>query len=369
MSGALQMERTVEGGEVRLRLRGRLDRQAAPLLLEWLRTWLPGAGEKAALDLSGVEYLDSAGVAVLSEALRLARERKQSLSLANLSAPAQKTLEIFRWQGVDLEVPERVGLFEGLGERAWALLAGLRKVGLLAADTFSWALAGPFTAQPGHPRGEILRQSILLGSRAFGIVALLSLLIGLTLALLSAAQLRQFGANIYAANLVAVAMTREMGPLLTAVIVAGRSGSAIAAEIATMRVTEEIDALESMGFSPVRFLVVPKLYAVTMTQPLLTLVADACGVLGGMLVGALLLQVPMPAFLQQCADALRTKDLVIGLLKSLSFGWIILLTGAHCGLQTSGGAQGVGISTTRSVVLSIFLVIVADCAFSLAFYS
>jgi phospholipid/cholesterol/gamma-HCH transport system permease protein len=369
MSEPIQMERAVEGGEVRLRLRGRLDRQAAPLVLEWLRTWLPGAGETARLDLGEVEYLDSAGVAVLSEALRLARERRQSLVFSRLSEPARRTLEIFRWQGVDLEAPEKTGLLEGLGERVLQAFEGLRQIGMLAADTFSWALAGPFTARPGHPRGEILRQSILLGSRAFGIVALLSLLIGLTLALLSAAQLRQFGANIYAANLVAVAMTREMGPLLTAVIVAGRSGSAIAAEIATMRVTEEIDALESMGFSPVRFLVVPKLYAVTMTQPLLTLVADACGILGGMLVGALLLQVPMPAFLLQCADALRTKDLLIGLLKSLSFGWIILLTGAHCGLRTQGGAQGVGISTTRSVVLSIFLVIVADCAFSLAFYS
>ena len=194
-------------------------------------------------------------------------------------------------------------------------------------------------------------------------------MLGLILALQSAAQLRQFGASIYVADLIAISMVREMGPMMTAIIVAGRSGSAIAAEIATMKVTEEVDALESMGFSPVRFLVVPKLYAVTVTQPLLTAISVAFGILGGMVIAALALGVPVQAFLHQAGEAMSAKDISTGLIKSVVFGWIILVVGAYSGLATRGGAEGVGMSTTRSVVVAIFAVIIADCIFSLAFYT
>jgi len=362
------VERTVEGGRTKLSVRGRLDRESAPVVLEWLRTWLPRGQETVALDLGEVAFLDSAGVAVLTESLRLASASGCRLDLVRVSEAAKSTLALFRFRGTGAAAPPPPGLLEGFGDRAVLALASFRRMLLLMADTFTWALAGPFAPVRGAPAGEVGRQAMLLGSRAFGIVSMLAFLIGLTLALLSAHQLRQFGGNIYVANLVAIAMTREMGPLLTAVIVAGRSGSAIAAEIATMRVTEEVEALEAMGFSPVRFLVVPKFYAVTLTQPLLTLVANAFGILGGMVVASIALQVPMNAFLHQASEALVTKDLISGLLKSVVFGWIILLVGAFCGLGTHGGAQGVGLSTTRSVVLSIFLVIITDCVFSLVFY-
>jgi len=363
------VERYVEDGLTRVKVRGRLDRESAPVVLNWIQAWLPKGQSRVGLDLGEVDYVDSAGAAILSESQRLAGDRGVDLELIRLSEPVRKTLELFRVQGeLGRIVEQPTAMIEALGDKAYSGLHQVRRMIFLLADTFYWAVVGPFVGGRGAPRGEVARQSMLLGSRAFGIVALLSSLIGLTLALLSAHQLRQFGANIYAANLVAVAMVREMGPLVTAVIVAGRSGSAIAAEIATMRVTEEVDALESMGFSPIRFLVVPKLYAVTITQPLLTFTGIACGIMGGMVIAQAALGIPAPAFIHQAIEAVRLKDVFSGLLKSVVFGWIILMVAAHCGLQTRGGAEAVGNSTTRSVVLSIFSVIITDCIFSLAFY-
>ncbi len=364
------VERIVEDGLTRVKVIGRLDRESAPAVLNWIEAWLPKGASTVGLDLAEVDYVDSAGVAILTESLRLAKSRGCHLELVRLSEPARKTLELFRAHGELGEIADkREGMLASLGDSLIGWMSGARRMVLLTADTFYWAVVGPFYKGRGAPRGEMVRQTIMLGSRAFGIVALLASLIGLTLALLSAHQLRQFGANIYAANLVAVAMVREMGPLVTAVIVAGRSGSAIAAEIATMQVTEEIDALEAMGFSPIRFLVVPKLYAVTFTQPLLTFVAVAFGILGGMVIASTALGIPTPAFIHQAIEAVRAKDILSGLLKSVVFGWIILMVAAHAGLSTRGGAEAVGLSTTRSVVMSIFTVIIADCIFSLALYT
>ncbi len=363
------VERYQEGGRTRVKVRGRLDRESAPAVLEWIRAWLPEDESRIGLDLAEVDYVDSAGAAVLTESMRLAEDRGCELELLRISDAAQRTLSLFRMlEPADEAVVSPPGRLETLGQQAADQLAAGREMLLLVADTFYWAVVGPFCSERGAPKGELTRQSILLGSRAFGIIALLSTLIGLTMALLSVHQLQQFGANIYAANLVAVSMVREMGPLLTAVIVAGRSGSAIAAEIATMRVTEEIDALEAMGFSPVRFLVVPKLYAVTFSQPLLTFVSIAFGIFGGMLIASAALGIPGPAFLHQAMGAIQANDLFSGLLKSVVFGWIILLVAAQSGLRTRGGAEGVGLSTTRSVVVAIFTVIIADCVFSLAMY-
>lgn len=364
-----RVERVIEDGETRLVVHGRLDRDSAPAVLDWIQAWLPKRAARVGLDLGQVEALDSAGVAVLAESLELARKRDCRLELVKVSPQAQRILELFRYKE---EGPATPGVgrepLVGMGEWLLAQLGAGRRLLLLLADTFYWAVMGPFSAGRGAPKGELTRQAYLLGARAVGIVALLAALIGLTLALLSVHQLSQFGANIYVADLVSVAMTREMGPMMTAIIVAGRSGSAIAAELATMEVTEEVDALRAMGFSPIRFLVVPKLYTVTFTQPLLSAVAICCGILGGLSVATLALGVPPEAYLNRAVEVLRTKDVVTGLLKSLVFGWIILVVAAYSGLNTRGGASEVGASTTRSVVLAIFTVIIADCIFSLIFY-
>ena len=363
-----EVERYTEGGLPRLKIRGRLDRESAPAVMDWLLTWAPRGGARVGLDLGELDFIDSAGVAMLAEVRRRFERKGRVLDLVRVSEPARKTLSLFRTSDGPSVEGYRPGLVEKVGMRAAAIVGEARAMLYLVADTFYWAVLGPFFAGRGAPRGEMSRQTLLLGANAFGIVSLLAFLIGLTLALLSAHQLRRFGANIYVADLVAITMVREMGPVLTAVIVAGRSGSAISAEIATMRGTEEIEALLAMGFVPVRFLVVPKLYAVTITQPLLTFVSVVFGILGGLVIAALSLGVPPYPFVHQAVDAIRPSDIGSGLMKSIVFGWLILVIAAHCGLRTRGGAEAVGASTTRSVVWAIFAVVIADCIFSLALY-
>ena len=163
-------------------------------------------------------------------------------------------------------------------------------------------------------------------------------------------------------------MTREMGPLMTAIMIAGRSGAAIAAEIATMTVSEEIDALRTMGLSPTRYVVVPKFQAITLTMPALTIFADALGIVGGFFVAFFYLDIGVVPFFGQVADALVMKDVVTGLVKSVAFAWIIVLIASRNGFRARGGAESVGLVTTSSVVSSIFWVIVADAGFSILFY-
>jgi phospholipid/cholesterol/gamma-HCH transport system permease protein len=207
-----------------------------------------------------------------------------------------------------------------------------------------------------------------LGSQATGVVATIAFLVGGTMALQSAAQLRQFGANVFVVDLIGISMTRELGPLMAAIMVAGRSGSAVAAEIGTMVINEEVDALDTMGINPIRFLVVPKLLAITITQPLLTVLANVAGIFGGFLVAVLYLDVGPSTFLDRLQGSLLLKDLVTGLVKAVLFAQLIVSVGALCGFRTKGGADAVGRSTTTSVVAGIFCVITADAIASIVFY-
>jgi phospholipid/cholesterol/gamma-HCH transport system permease protein len=214
------------------------------------------------------------------------------------------------------------------------------------------------------PPGATSTQAIRIGVDALPIVSLIAFLLGLIMAFQAAFQLRQFGANIFVANLVGISVVRELGPLMTAIVVAGRSGSAIAAELGTMVVGEEIDALRTMGINEIRFLVVPRVYAITITQPSLTLYANAVGVFGGFLIGVLYLDLSAAAYIQQTISALTLGDLAQGLSKSGVFAWVIVLIGCHCGLRITGGAEGVGRATTTSVVASIFSIIAVDSIFT-----
>ena len=187
-------------------------------------------------------------------------------------------------------------------------------------------------------------------------------------ALQSAYQLQRMGAVNLVANLVAVIVTRELAPLLTAIVVAGRFGSAIAAELATMKVSQEIDALTVMGIDPVSFLVVPRVLALLISLPCLTVFADLVGILGGLVVAVGSLGLGMSAYVTDSVDALRLEDIVTGLVKAVSFAGIIGLVGCHQGLGTRGGAEEVGRATTASVVRSIVLIIAADLFVTALFY-
>ncbi len=230
-----------------------------------------------------------------------------------------------------------------------------------------WTVVGPFRGKRLRWQASV-RQMVIVGYDAVPIVALISCFIGVIIALQGAYALRRFGALNYVVDMVAVTITRELGPLLTAIIVIGRSGSSFAAEIGTMKVGEEVDALETMGLNPVRFLVVPRYVAMLFMLPCLTTVADTAGILGGALFGFISMGWSLQNYLLRTIDALMMRDIVTGLIKSLVFAVIITKIGCYEGFTVQGGAEGVGRSTTASVVKSIFSVIAADMVFTAIFY-
>jgi phospholipid/cholesterol/gamma-HCH transport system permease protein len=223
-----------------------------------------------------------------------------------------------------------------------------------------------------HPRrvrwGEIAFLVQRSGAEALPIVTLLSLLVGLVTAFSAAVQLRQFGADIFIADLVGIGMTRELGPLMAAILLTGRSGSAFAAEIGTMRISDEIDALTVMGIRPLDYLVMPRIFAVMLALPLLSLYADLAGIAGGMAIAGLSLDLTPAAFFGQLRKVVEPWDVMSGVLKSVIFGLLVAGVGCHRGLRTEGGALGVGRSTTASVVSGIFLIVAADSVFVILFH-
>ncbi len=200
------------------------------------------------------------------------------------------------------------------------------------------------------------------------IVALIGLLMGLIMAFMSFLQFKQFGANIYVPALVSFAMVKELGPLMTAILVAGRSGSAFAAEIGTMVVNEEVDALSTMGFDPIRFLAVPKVLATIIVVPILTIYADLSGILGGMIIGVTSLDLTVKTYITQSIKTIEVFDVVTSLIKAAVFAGLISAIGCQRGFQVRSGAQDVGKYTTSAVVAAIFLIVVADSIFAIMLY-
>jgi len=198
------------------------------------------------------------------------------------------------------------------------------------------------------------------GVDALPIVALISFLLGLIMAFMSSIQLQQFGANIYVASLVALAMVSELGPIMTAIVVAGRTGSSYAAEIGTMQVSEEIDALFSMGFNPTLFLGVPRIFALMVVLPLLTIFSDIFAIIGGLVVGVFILGLTPNSYIMQTIETLSLLEITWGFLKSLIFAFIVAFVGCLRGFQARGGASAVGSAATSAVVSGIFLIILFD---------
>ncbi|HZS49806.1 MAG TPA: ABC transporter permease [Bryobacterales bacterium] len=213
-----------------------------------------------------------------------------------------------------------------------------------------------------------IRQMEIVGVGALPVVCLIAGFVGLIMALQGAYELKKFGALSYVVSLVGVSLTRELGPLMTAIIVIGRSGSAFAAEIGTMTVTEEVDALRTMALEPVDFLLAPKLVAMMIMMPCLTIAADTAGILGGAVFTYASLGMGLRVYLSTTAEVLLLRDIITGLIKSLAFGMIIVQVGCFEGFHVQGGPEGVGRATTRAVVQAIFLVVLADLVFTAFFY-
>ncbi|MCD4751274.1 MAG: ABC transporter permease [Thermoanaerobaculales bacterium] len=251
----------------------------------------------------------------------------------------------------------------------WALnqLAVGVQVSVLMVDTMSWLVIAPLRGKGFRFRSAV-EHFVEFGVRSLPIVGMICFLVGVIIALQSSYTLDKWGANRFIAALVAVSAMREMAPLMTAVLITGRSGSAITAEIGTMKVGEEIDALKVMGLNPIKYLVAPKFAAMVLAVPCVTVIAIFIMILGGLTASVLVVGVDSRVYLDMTLQSLAEKDLVLGLVKSVFFGIAICWVGVYRGLQVEGGAEGVGRQTTSSVVTSIFLIILIDLVFTVLFY-
>lgn len=353
---------TVEDGGKRLRFTGRLD--AASSAAVWDRA-VRSARSGAVVDASGVTYCDSAGAALFYEL-----EKKRGAKVEGLSDETRELLKPY----ADADFPRLGGNRQksesapvAVGHVAAGLMADLREQLTFTGQATVALLAG--LANPRRVRwGDMWRTVETAGVNALVIVGMIGFLTGMIMAFQSTVPLQQFGVDIFVVNLVALAMLRELGGIMTAIVLAGRSGSAFAAEIGTMKVNEEVDALTTMGLDPVRFLVVPKVMAAILVTPLLTIYANVIGIAGGLMV-VMLFGHPWAAVYNQLVSAVDLSDVFTGLIKSLFFGALVGGIGCLRGLQTKSGASAVGDSTTRAVVSGIFLIILVDAIFAVVFYA
>ena len=233
---------------------------------------------------------------------------------------------------------------------------------ILLGQTLFWIAVPPLRKR------HITEQMNFIGVNSLPITFLISLFTGMVLALQSAYQMQKMSAEMYIASLVALSMTRELGPVLTALIVAGRVGASITAELGTMKVTEQIDALETLATNPVKYLVIPRFLALIIMLPLLTIYSDMIGIMGGYVVGTLKLNISHAMYMKMTYDPLKFKDIFTGIVKSFFFGIIICTVACYEGMKAEGGAEGVGRATTSSVVMSFILIIASDCFFTALFY-
>ena len=254
-----------------------------------------------------------------------------------------------------------------IGKIVIEYLAWLKGVVSLFLDIIYWTIFGPFKKQFAR-RQSIFNQMVFVGLRSVLIVFFVDIFTGIVLAMQTAYQLEKMGAVLYVASLVAISLCRELSPVLTGLVVAGRAGSAIAAELGTMKVSEQIEALDTMAINPTRFLAVPRFLALFLMLPCLTILGNLSGILGGFLVGVGSLHINADLYMQTTFKYLALKDIYTGLLKSFVFAVIIALISCYEGLNTRGGAEGVGRATTRTVVISFILIILADCIITAIFY-
>jgi phospholipid/cholesterol/gamma-HCH transport system permease protein len=315
------------------------------------------------LDLADVGRVDSAGVAVIELARRTLERSGKQLQLDNIGENQRAALELSP-AGRTRPAPQRDETWlEAIGERMEHIGRSARELAALAADVIR-QIGLIVTRQRKLPAGSVGQHVLSMGADGVFIVGLLSFLLGVTTAFQGAMQLTKFGAGVFVADMVGWSMIREMAPLMAAIVLAGRTGAAIAAELGAMRVGQEIDALTAMGVSPVRYLVVPRIAALTFALPALTLIAMFIGICGGMIVAALLLDMPALTFWTRIIARVHMSDFLQGFLKSFVFAWIIGLAGSHLGMRASGDASSVGSATTRTVVACIFMIIVVDAVFA-----
>lgn len=358
-------------GVARVVFKGRLSSRTVADCWPKLEQNLRGAPVKTLeVNVSGVDFCGGAGFALLRYLNMGKMTPGATVSVIGLADDFKTIFDGFTLQDYDASLPQPRKLKHPLTEEAGAATAGIIKdvdsqVEFLGSIT---ANLPPALVNPKRMRWKEVRHVYeLAGANAVPIVCLVSLLLGFIIAFESAQRLADFGAQIYVANTITIVMVREMGPLMTAILLAGRSASAFAAELGTMKVNEELNALETLGLSPIRFLVVPRVVAGVLVSPLLTCYSVLMGVVGGTLV-MLGLGFSLELILHQMASSVKLHDVGAGFAKSVVFGIIVSGVGCWRGMQTAEGPAAVGLSTTKAVVTSLLLIILADACFSTVSY-
>lgn len=358
------------GTRIKFSLSGELNSLAVADLWPTLHSALQQKGiESIAVQGAEITNCDGAGTALLVHIKQAAHRLNASVEFQEFDTSILSLLELYpidKIRGGEAEPKKSHDFIEEVGKTAWETLLGFKDhiafMGELVVGLFKTLL---------HPAGLRMKDFLLVveasGAKALPIIAMLGFLIGLILAFQGAVLMAQFGAEIYIADFVGKSVVRELGPLITAIIVAGRTGSAFAAEIGTMKVNEEIDALATMGLDPVRFLVIPRVIGATLMTPLLAVLTNLFGMAGGAVVMKGL-GFPLITYVNRVLSAVTAADYFGGLFKATIFGLLISSAGCLCGLRTGEGASAVGNSATRAVVSSIIMIVIADGIFAVLFY-
>jgi phospholipid/cholesterol/gamma-HCH transport system permease protein len=356
-----------DAGPEGLRLSGHLDAATAGEIWQDAMDRARGAGSLV-LDVSGLDYCDAAGAVLLVEMERARRQGGGRLELRGLPSDVAAILEMVETGESETPAPDagRRNFFEALGGAFIDLLLGVRET-----IAYVGALTVGLIQVARNPRllrfGDVMLVAERAGIGAVPIVALIGFLLGLILSFQSIIPMRRFGAEIFIADLLGMSLLRELGPLMAAIMLTARSGSAFAAEIGTMKVNEEVDALTTMGLEPMRFLILPRVVAAIIVVPVLAMVMNVTGLAGGAVM-FLSLDFPFNLYVQRIADMVTVADFLGGIFKAFVFGVIVAAVGCQRGLETGKGAGAVGQSTTSAVVSGITLIAVIDGMFAVLFY-
>jgi phospholipid/cholesterol/gamma-HCH transport system permease protein len=370
--GYVLRAQSADGDELILSLSGRVALDDADRLLVEMKTLLAsGTVGTVKIDLADVSYMDSAGALTLFRFEEKIRGGGRTCAYLHIPDRIRGIMGLI--DRYELAKPPFRGekastnIIEAAGDAGVKFYADFRILMTFLGDLVT-ALVH-LAANPREVRwGDVLVTMRRTGVEGFPIVALISFLIGLIIAFMSSLQMKQFGANIYVASLVALAIVRELGPIMTAILVAGRSASAYAAEIGTMRINDEVDALITMGFDPIRFLAVPKLIATVLVLPILTLYSDLFGIAGGLIVGVTGLDLTPYTYIQESRRTITLFYLLSSMLKALVFAFVIAWIGCQRGFQVRGGVEEVGAATTSAVVTSILLIVIVDSVFAVVLH-
>jgi len=325
-----------------------------------------GRGDLQFVELSAVERLEGSAASVMADALCSGGQMPE---FVGAKAGVRAILDLYIVEGqcpAHLPEPPRPPFVEQVGQSTLEIVGTIRAMLTFVAEA-SGAAVGAIKNPATVAWRTVSRQVERHGADGLPIVATIGALMGLITAFQAAIQLRKFGADAFVADLVSLSLTRELAPLMTAIVVAGRSGAAIAAEVGTMKVSEEIDALRTLGICPHRYLVFPRMLALIVVLPLLTLVADIVGILAGAVVAAATVEVSFRQFILSAREALVPMDVLSGLIKAMAFGGLIAGLACERGLSARGGAEGVGRVTTSAVVSTLFWLVLADAMFAVLF--